>query len=220
MKMRPDSVQLKRLIASTGPWTLYEIMPHDNHDVFAERDEPELKSLLPEASLAEYVKDGQKAAVDDLQQWGVRGKVVDENGEEVKGNIQGIYVRPLRDYEVLFKAYHLQNTVLFDLFEATTRDKQYIDAALADAKVQVQFREKEKAQVTAELADASRERDAVADHKKVLSSELATVLASVEKIIAQNRATAAKIAEIQLEATRRINARTRRMALSGGEETD
>ena len=45
MKFSPE--QLQRLAGSKGPWTLYENMPVDRHDVFVELSDAEKKSLLP-----------------------------------------------------------------------------------------------------------------------------------------------------------------------------
>ena len=199
MKMTPRA--LERLSKSGGPWTLYDIIPVDNHTAFAELDEEERRAILPEESVAEYLKDGQPAEADDPpERLAKDGKT---------------YVRRLRDYEVLFREYHRQRSITVDLVEATTRDKQYIEAALADAKEQEQFRQKEIAALKTDLAKISRERDAVAAHHKILKEKLAAVNASVELAMKTNSAMAGEIAKIQLEASRLIDARTNRMAQSG-----
>ena len=210
--MKLDSREFQRLTASVGPWVLYEIMPIDNHEVFADFEEDELKTVLPESTVMEYLKDGQSATVDDLATWDVRGKVVDEKDQEVQGAAQGIYVRQLRDYEIFFKDYHLQETILVDEFESTTRDKQYVDVTLAATQTQLQFREKKKAQLNGELADRQRELGAVGAHRKALESKLDAVSSAITGLIGRNIATAAQIAKIQLEAARRIDQRTRNMA--------
>ncbi len=198
MKMTPKA--LKRLSGSGGPWTLYEIMPVDNHETFAELDEEERRALLPETSVADYMKDGQPAEADDPpERLAKDGKT---------------YLRMLRDYEVLFRQYHRQRSIMIDLIEATRRDGQYIAAALADAKEQVQFRQKEIALLKTDLAEISRERDAVAAHHKILKEKLATLNESVALAMKTNSAMAGEIAKIQLEASRIIDERTNRMARS------
>lgn len=119
-----------------------------------------------------------------------------------------------RDYEILFKEYHLQHSILVDLIEAATRDKQYIESACADAQKQQQFRQAEIQQLKADVAKYCRQRDAVAGLHAVLKPRVSGMTAAVDRLIAANRAIAGRIAKAQLEATRCIDARTRRMARS------
>ncbi len=119
-----------------------------------------------------------------------------------------------RDYEVLFKEHHLQHSIMVDLIEAATRDKQYIESACADAQKQQQFRRAEIQQLKADVAKYCRQRDAVAELHAVLKPRVSGMNAAVDRLIAANMATAGRIAKAQLEATRCIDARTRRMARS------
>jgi len=208
MKVPPE--ELKRLAASKGPWTLYEIMPLDARSVFAHLSEEEKKALLPDETQEEYLKDGEPAEPDDPEDRVVEVKDKDGNVVERK------YVRMLRDYEVLFKEYHLQRSILVDLFEATKRDKQYVDNAYADALSHQQFREDEVRKLKVEVATHSRERDAVAALLATIQPRAQKMKEAVDLLIAANRATAAKIAKIQLEAARRIDARTQTMVRSAG----
>jgi hypothetical protein len=215
MKIAPGSREFQRLVGSKGPWDLYDIMPVDSHDAFAGLSEADLKKLLPEASVNEFVKDGQKARPDDLDRWGVKGTVVDQKGQEVEGNVEGTYLRPLRDYGVLFNAYHLQESVLIDLIESAERDKHYMEDAAADAKRQEQFQKDERKQLKAELTKRTGERDVVVAHRKALEAAVAALQTAIAKVISENRTTASQIAEIQMDATRRIDAQLRRMVQSG-----
>jgi len=51
-----------KLARAKRPWTLYDSMPHDNHEIFASLSEEDKKALLPADSVGEYVKNGQPAA--------------------------------------------------------------------------------------------------------------------------------------------------------------
>ena len=110
--------EIDRLEAAKRPWELYEIMPRDNHDIFASLSDEEKKAMLPADSLPEYLKDGKPAAKDDPEE-----RVED-----------GKYVRPLRDYQVLFSADRAERTLLADQIDAATRDKKLVEDALAEAK--------------------------------------------------------------------------------------
>lgn len=255
MKMKPGSRQLQRLVAGKGPWSLYEIMPIDSRDTFASMDEKQLEQLLPQGSVAKYLKDGQTVTTDDMEELGLPGKVVavdengeiiyeDENGEAVKlvasgdGSARfvdgsgrevdmkevsekevtdgtGRYIRPLRDYQILFENFHLQQSLLIDQIEAAKRDNDYIDRAVADARIQVQVRQAKKAGLQSALADGRRQHDAVDALRDRLQQEIDTYQDAVSRIIAANQAAASLIQRHQAEAAARIEARTRRMAQSG-----
>ena len=190
--------QLKRLQDSSDGavrWSLYEIMPVDQHEIFAEMDEAELHEMFPESTADEYIVDRSTAA---------------PGGPEVQQPD-----RQLRDYEVLFAEYGRQWGTRRDESEAATRDIASLEAALADTRLQVQFRQNEIDQLNGELVEITGERDTVATHCRALEKMLAVVEAGVEKIIATNRALAGQIARIQQEATQRIDEQTRRMAQAG-----
>ncbi|MGA2034248.1 MAG: hypothetical protein ABSG68_18540, partial [Thermoguttaceae bacterium] len=122
--MKLNDRELTRLMASHGPWTLYENMPLDRHDYFAGLSEAEKKSLLAGADkevLTEYLRDGQPAGPNDPK---------DCIGPDHK------YVRKLHDYKNLFKNYHLARSLYVDLFETITRDQQYLEDADKEAQDQ------------------------------------------------------------------------------------
>ena len=186
--------------------------------------------MFPDGTQEEYVKDGQSMSTDDVGQLGLEGKVVipqrtkvSVDGEEVEVEVDapieqgsGKYVRQLRDYDLLFGVYHGQRSMALDETQAATRDLQYLQNALADAKQQEQFRHDEIEGLKKELAECAAERDAVAAYRKALEDKLSAVKADVEEMIKTNQALAGEIARIQLEATRRIDEQTRRMAQAGG----
>jgi hypothetical protein len=192
--------QLTRLANSTGTWRLYDIMPIDVRSVFSTLSEEDKQKILPAGSVKDYTKDGKAAEKDDPE-----GRVVD-----------GKYVRLLRDYQKLFHAYHLQRVLLADQFIVTAKDFQYIDATRKDAMEQQKFRENELAQLKAEMAKVSRERDAVRGLYQVLQPRVLGLQQSIAQIAASNRAAAARIAQIQAEATRRINSQTGVVARTEG----
>jgi len=193
--LEPD--ELKRIDDSQGPWTVYEIMPVDSHSVFTRLDEDTKKQMLPQSTVAEYVKDGEAAQDSDLAAWGVEGTIED-----------GKYVRPLRDYDVLFKYFQLQRSVLADLIESTTRDKQYVEDAVADAQKQVQFRQTEVTGLTSDRNKYVREQDAVAAHRRVLEATLLATQRVVQDLITRNLAIAGQIAKIQASAKLQIDGRS------------
>ena len=227
LKMSLD--ELQRLAASAAGearWTMYEIMPADGHEVFAELaklDEARLRELWPEGSPheREYINDGKPARWEDIRQWGAKGTLVDdqgkplvdEQGEPVEG-VQGKFQRWLRDYEVLLKNQRLQRSVLEDLSDAAAQDLAYVEGALALAEEQWKFRNREKALLIADKEKYQYQRNAVAELLQKLKEEVKAYHESVNRLIGENMAVAAQIDKIQQDAKRRIDARTGKMAQS------
>jgi hypothetical protein len=188
--LRLTDRDIKRLKDSDGKWSIYEITPIDDHDIFA--DCPDLDKLIPDASREEYAKDG---------------KPTDPNNKE-----SAKFERRLRDYESLFTLYHHQESYWLEKMEATTRDKQYIETGLESAKKEVEGCQKNVAQLKQEVAKITRERDAVAAHRKAVEASFAAVSNNLKQTLAKNRELTGEIARIQLEATRRIDARSGKVA--------
>jgi hypothetical protein len=206
----PGQLDVKKINeASRAPWTFFNVLPQDNHDTFALLTEDQKKAILPADSVGDYQADGKPA-----------GPQVPKDRIDAQGN----YVRPLRDYAQLLNHARLQNTILYDEMEATTRDLALVKGAQEDAQRQVQFAQNQITEFKALLAKREKERDAVAqfnkDQKdqleggllKQLKDKLAAIEAEINRLIEQNKAMAGQIAQKQLEATRLIDARTRAMA--------
>ncbi|MFH1919373.1 MAG: hypothetical protein ABIP48_05730 [Planctomycetota bacterium] len=233
---QPELARLVQSASRANPtWTLYEIMPIDNHESLAGLDLETLKAVLPAESVEEYVKEGQLKTLEEVKQQGLRGKVfkVDANGEIVKRtdlkeiqlkgleveveaeNEQGKYVRQLRDYEELFRKSALERTEGIDRERALTRNNDYLAQTYQDATLQHQYRQKERDQLAADRAKFFGQRDTVAAHLEAVKGKLAAIRTAVADTIKSNRAMAGEIARIQQEATRLIDEQTRRMARAG-----
>lgn len=91
--------QLEQFDASQGTWALYEKWPIDSHDIFPQWDEEVLTAVLPERSLAEFLKDGEMMTTDEAQALGLRGRVlaVDDNGQTLYEDAQGNEIRLVFD---------------------------------------------------------------------------------------------------------------------------
>lgn len=194
--------ELRRLAEAKQPWEMYEVLPRDNHDVFASLSDDDKKAMLRElsaTSLQEYFMDGQPATKDDPAE-----RVVD-----------GKYVRAIRDYEVLFGFTRMKYTLLVDQVEAATRDEKLVREAVELAKQEEAALMKDVELAKQDKAKFDRERDAVATYRTKIQQEVDAAKAAVTRLIESNKAKAGQIAKVQLEAARRIDQRTRAMAQSG-----
>jgi hypothetical protein len=185
--------QIAALRASQGPWVLYDTLLTDDHEIFQDFDG--LDKLLKTASLSEYQQDG---------------KPLDPNNKE-----SAKFVRKLRDYQVLFQEYHHQYSMWVEAMAALKTDQQFLKTAQDGAQEQVDLRVKEIAKLEVEKTDEIRKRDAVAAHRKAVEAKLAEIEAINQQLEKSNQAMVAEIARIQWEATRLIDAQTRKMAQTG-----
>jgi hypothetical protein len=213
--------QLTESVGKKGSWVMYEQMPVDNHELLARLSEAEKKALLPADSVEDYLRDGQPATWEQMDEWGVKGLLlddqgnllVDKQGARVPG-AKGVYSRQLRDYGTLLEDFDRQRTLLFDLREATERDKKLVQDALAQAQAQIQACAKDIAETKADVAKLRAERDAVAQLHDSLNRRAADLRKEVTRLIEANQGIAGQIAKIQLDATRKIDARTRAVVQS------
>jgi hypothetical protein len=196
---RLSSREIERLSDAKRPWVLYEIMPRDNHEIFASLGDDEKKALLPAGSLPEYLKDGKAAGAGELPVHVVAGK----------------YERPLRDYQIFFTANRVRRTLLGDAIDAATRDQKLIEDAVVQAKQQEEAAKVELAAAKEEVVKYRGQSGVVAAHHQALEKELAAIRAENIRLNETNKAMAGRIAKMQLEAVRRIDERTRAMVQSG-----
>ncbi|MBN2474386.1 MAG: hypothetical protein JXB62_07245 [Pirellulales bacterium] len=141
--------------------------------------------------------------------------VVAEIHEQEVVNGEGRYMRPLHDYEVLFKDFHMQRTDMVDRIASATRDREYMVNARDNAQAHLKARMDEKDRVDRELTEAIYERDTAVRHQRTLEAELKARQDLIAQTIAYNKAVAGEIARIQLDAARQIDQRTRGMAQGG-----
>lgn len=216
--MRMDQRELKRLAESRGPWSLYEVLPYDSHKIVRKMDKDYLQRVLPETVASEYVFDGRPMTRAKAEELGLEGRIVNEKGEDVADGEEGAYVRDLRDYGILFSVFHRERTLWYDQRDSAEADKKYAEAAVADAKRQVEFREVEVAGLRRDLAQIRHEMGAIVAHRKAIEGKLAELGQSSAELAANNRSIASQIAQVQMEAQRRIDERTQRVAQGAAEQ--
>lgn len=221
--------------AST-PWRLYELMPTDDHKVLAELTDEEKKVMFPNettfgddpegkdySTYQDYLFDGKIITKGEAEQKGLHGKVVmvDESDppKAIRGEdglytevedtqAKGMFIRTLRDYEVLFDEEHRLRSTVIDRIRVAERDLQYLQRALDDSRLQRQARQKEIRDREQEKQKVLHERDSVVAHEAKLDAAIASMKRAIADLIARNEATIAQVGRIQGDAARVINART------------
>ena len=214
-------------------WRLYELMPTDDLEVFADLTDDELKAMFPNettfpddpegkySTYKDYLFHGKIITKEQAETEGLNGRVVmvDEADTPLR-NEQGLYtdvedaqakgmfLRTLRDYEVLFDEEHRLRSLMIDRIRVAERDLKFLQQALDDSRLQKQARQKEIRDLEQERETVYRERDAVTEHEAKLESAIASMKQAIEDLIARNEAAIAQVGRIQTDAARVINNRT------------
>lgn len=192
--------QLKRVNQSQGPWSLYEKMPGDRHDVFLGLNQQQLATLMPGRPpdirpvppevLEEYVRDLTPAQPNDPPD-----RVMD-----------GRYERPLNDYEVYFHWVHAQVASLSDQIAAATADRALAEKLRDDAQKEVAGRQKTIDEtLKPDLAEVQGEVEVIGAHLAALQKRFAEVEADIQQTQAENKRLAAQWTAWQLGAAERLN---------------
>jgi hypothetical protein len=116
------------------------------------------------------------------------------------------------DYHVLFSDFYRWRAELQDLTTVTTGDVQSVEASEAAARQYLDLTQKDIASTKDEVKAMQAEHELVAKHRAALEAKLAELKDAIQKTDLSNRAAASELARLQLEAIRRIDERTSKVA--------
>ena len=147
--------------------------------------------------------------------------LTEEQVKALPANVVAEYItnaksHKLRDYEIFFREAHRVRSQTTDVLAAAARDKQYMDAANADAKLQEQSRRQEIDDLTTELAAIHREAEAVIAHRDNLQRKVDAMRTAIQETIQKNSELAGEIAKRQLKASRKIDEQVQQVAQVAG----
>lgn len=188
-----------RSAADARPWTLHESMPVDTHEMFASLSEEQLRAMLPEATVEEYIRHGGETRPDDPER---RVMGIDADGElvgpeDIDRAQKEFYSRKLRDYAYEFQEHAQRQMVLRSEGLAIQSNKQKLDEALAGAKKLGAIRQDEKRRLNKDLSGVIGDQQAAEDHLVAVESRLGHARDLLEKIITANINSADKLAALQ-----------------------
>ena len=198
----------QRIAESQMPWSLYESMPTDQHSLFTGFSEEELRQLLPDETVDEYIRHGQEASPDDIRRGHVIG--LDNNDERVLPDnineaVKKLYNRPLRDYSYIFGELTVQRVNNLALIQSTREDNTRLETALKSAEELAEFRESEIAALTKNLAGMKQDRSTVESLLQTVQTQLNNAQARIKSLVAQNLAQAQRYTALHRERIRQIN---------------
>jgi cell division protein FtsL len=194
--------QKARIQQSRGTWSLCELMPRAVPGYFelAEGGQPraEAAPAAPPAKVEQSAPSGTAPAAEPSPRDTAKPKL-----------------EYLADYEGLFTEFYRLRAVLTDAIASEQTDLAAMENSLTQAQQRIDQLNKEVADLKVELAKAETARDTVAAHRQAVENKVAELQSAIAQTQKANQAAVAEIARIQLEATRRIDERTRTMAQAG-----
>ncbi|MDZ4657889.1 MAG: hypothetical protein SH868_09970 [Bythopirellula sp.] len=198
----------ERIANSEAPWNLYETMPVDRYKTFAELSEEDVRKLLPEAIVEEYLRHGQEATADDDPR-NVVG--YDENDqrlapEDLAKAVKKVYNRPLRDYAFLFSELARQKVVLMARVDAVREDNAKLEVAIASAEKLTTFREEETKLMTSDLTSMKKDRQAIEKHLQMVKRQLDNASELIDKLLATNSNLAEELTQREASLKQMIDA--------------
>jgi hypothetical protein len=197
--------QVQRIQGTRVPWSLYETLPTDRHDVFRGYDQAQLSQMMPGVppdALQEYLRDGSDAQPSDPAERVVNGK----------------YERQLRDYVFYYHEFNRQIASLRDQIAAAKTDEAIAKKLQADAEKAVASRNElidktlkpELAEVQGELAVITAHRDELQQKLEGKKDENGKVVEKgvdeqIAEVRAENKRLLAQWTALQFAAAKRLN---------------
>jgi septal ring factor EnvC (AmiA/AmiB activator) len=170
--------------------------------------EEDVRKLLPESLVEEYLRHGQDATADDDPR-NVVG--FDENDqrlapEDLAKAVKKVYNRPLRDYAFLFSDLARQKVVLMARVDAVREDNAKLESALASAEKLTTFREEEKQLMDSDLTGMKQDRQAIEKHLQMVKRQLDNASKLIDELLATNTTLAEELAQREAALKQMIDA--------------
>lgn len=189
--LAPAELQRLNFAGNQGNWTLFEVLPSDENDLFDSLTPEQRRQVLPAELVNEYERHGQPA------------QATDPEVQVLNGNFQRIP----RDYSVLLRQYERQITAKRDEIVAGQADLAAMQTTIADAQRQIEYRRNEIVELQAELDESTAERDLIVAHREALDAELAQTDAAIGGALASAKRNADLWDQKQMAAAAEIDRR-------------
>lgn len=195
-----QAARLQRVAQSKGPWSLYETMPADRHELFANLTDEQLKQMLPASSVEEYLRHGTPATDDDDQ---YHRAGYDEQGrrlgpDDLDKAVKTLYDRQLRDYAYLFAELLRRRVVMTAQHSGLTEDIAKLKAANANGLKLSAHRQAEITGLTGDLQHMQRDQQAIESLLSKITAQLEFARTRTAELLSENLRVAADFAQRQL----------------------
>lgn len=175
----------------SGIWLVYEYMPNDDHAVFNDLPEEEIRTRVPEAVAAEYMNDDKPPTDAVLNDEHLKQFVIEDKDTGTK-----LFLRPLRDYQAIFRNVALQVAEMNDRLVILNKEKEYADRAKVKVEQLIASLDARKAKLEAEKVLMASELQVVETQRAKLEALLAQVQQDLQTRLADNKRLAAELSGV------------------------
>lgn len=174
---------------NANQWLVYEHMPIDDHDVYSDLSEDDIRARLPDAVEEEYLNDAKAPtdavlASDKLKQFVIEDK--DTGAKE--------FLRPLRDYQQIFRNLALRTAEINDRVAVLKKEKEYADRAKVKAEEMIAALKAREVKLQDEKKLLEAELTATREHGMKLDALLAQLQNELQTRLSENKRLAEEIA--------------------------
>lgn len=170
-------------------WIVYEHMPIDDHDVFSDLPEDEIRLRVSSSVVEEYLND-KKAPTDAV----TSNEQLKQFIVEDKDTGHKIFLRPLRDYHQIFRNLSIRTAELNDRLLVLTKEHDFAKRAKVKAEDLITKLDERKKKLDAEKALLDRELALVRTKREQLDAVLAETQKNLATRLSENKRLADQLA--------------------------
>lgn len=187
LPLTPD--QWNVIKGNANQWLVYEHMPIDDHDVFSDLSEDDIRSRVPASVVEQYVNDDKAPSDAVLADDKLKQFVIEDPDTGVKK-----FLRPLRDYQQIFRNLALRTAEINDRVAVLKKEKEYADRAKVKAEELIAGLNAREAKLQEEKKLLETELTAIREHSAKLDALLAKLQQDLKTRLAENKRLADEIA--------------------------
>lgn len=189
LPLTPD--QWNVIKGNANQWLVYEHMPIDDHDVFNDLAEDDIKARLPDAVEEEYLNDDKAPSDAVLANDKLKQFVIEDKDSGAKK-----FLRPLRDYQQIFRNLALRTAEIADRVAVLKKEKEYADRAKLKAEEMIAAMNARQTKLQEEKVRLEAELKATREHSAQLDTLLAKLQQDLKTRLDENRRLADEIAGV------------------------
>jgi hypothetical protein len=177
-----DAAQWDLLKTGDDNWLIYEHMPLDDHDVFSDLTPEEIRNRVPPQVVDEYLNDGKAPSSEIENNPKLKEFIVEDKDSGAK-----IFLRPLRDYQQVFRNVALRMAQINDRIVILKKEKEYADRAKIKAEEMIVGLDARKMKLEQEKQVLDRELAVIKSQHEKLAAIMATAEQNLRTRLSENK---------------------------------
>ncbi|MCE9603599.1 MAG: hypothetical protein K8U03_01710 [Planctomycetia bacterium] len=174
--------QWDALRQGSSQWVVYDKMPLDSRDLFVGYTDEEIQQRVPAAVAAEYINDNQKPTEAVLNDEHLKQYVEEDKASKTKR-----FLRPLRDYDQIFRTGAVSLADMVDKLQILKKEKEYADRGKENAEKILTALDARKVKLEAEKAVVEAELAVIKEHSEKLTAAVEQMKQELSRLLADHK---------------------------------